>query len=183
MKLPTLTTLGLTIAFVACAATPPPTVEKAAGLPPADANGQYSMSWPSLGRGTARFITIELGPDTLEHCRGVSPKFPFDSSTAFVEDKDQLAALVRCLNHESMLSRGVLLVGRADPRGTDAYNLALGSRRAEQIREFLVGEGLAPERIATESEGKRDAKGNLPAYSRGYDWRVDVVVVGGEHQP
>src|SRR5580700_2011302 len=46
MKLSTLATLGLSIVFVACAANPPPTVEKTAGLPPADANGQYSMSWP-----------------------------------------------------------------------------------------------------------------------------------------
>jgi len=166
MKLYILATLGLSIALGACAANPPPpTVESRAGLPPADANGQYSMSWPALGRGAARFITVEMGPDTLEHCRNVSPKFPFDSSTALVEDKDQLAALVRCLNHESMQSRGVLLVGRADPQGTETYNLALGARRAERIREFLVREGLAPERIATESEGKHDAKGNLPAYA------------------
>ena len=89
-------------------------------------------------------IAIELGPDTLARCRDVSPKFPFDSVTAYVEDKDQLAALVLCLNHESMRSRGVLLVGRADPRGSTAYNDDLGQRRADQIRVFLVGAGLAP---------------------------------------
>jgi peptidoglycan-associated lipoprotein len=184
MKLASLATFGV-LALVACASNPPPThtVEASAGLPPPNANGEYSPSWPTLGNGAARFISVELGPDALAHCRDVSPKFPFDSSTAYVESKDQLTALVGCLNHESMQARGVLLVGRADPRGTDTYNMALGSRRAEQIREFLVHEGLSPDRIATESEGKRDAKGNLPAYSNGFDRRVDVVVLGGEHRP
>jgi len=183
MKLTTSTLGLLSMALVACAAETGTVTTSSASLPPPNANGEYSPSWPTLGNGIARFITIELGPDTLAQCRMVSPKFPFDSATTYVEDKDQLAAFVRCLNHESMRTRTVLLVGRADPRGSDAYNMKLGLKRAEQIREFLTREGLAPERIlATETEGKRDARGNLPDYSFGYDRRVDVVVLG-EHHP
>jgi OOP family OmpA-OmpF porin len=174
----------LGVALGACGTTDKTTVTNtSAQLPPPNVSGEYRPSWPSLGHGIERIITVQLGPDTLAHCRDVSPKFPFDSAIVYVEDRDQLAALVRCLNHESMQSRGVLLVGRADPRGTDEYNMRLGARRAEQIREFLVHEGLSANRIAAESEGKRDAKGNLPEYSFGYDRRVDVVVVGGAHQP
>ncbi len=177
--------LGLLgLALTGCAGESATTTATTSGaLPPPNANGEYSLTWPALGTGPERVITIQLGPDTLTHCRDVSPKFPFDSEIAYVEDKDQLAALVRCLNHESMLSRGVLLVGRADPRGTTTYNMSLGMKRADRIREFLIGQGLSASRIATASEGKADAKGNLPDYSYGYDRRVDVVVVGGTHQP
>jgi len=171
--------------LVACASgTTTTTTTTSSTLPPPDSNGEYHPGWPTLGRGVERFITIQLGPDTFEHCRMVSPKFPFDSSMTYVQDKDQLAAFVRCLNHPSMLDRKVALVGRADPRGSDAYNMQLGMRRADAIRDFLVQEGLSPDRIVSlDSEGKRDAKGYLPEYSFGYDRRTDVIVLGAAHQP
>jgi len=171
-------------ALVACAKTTSTTTVTSSALPPTDSNGEYHPGWPTLGRGVERFITIQLGPDTFEHCRMVSPKFPFDSALTYVQDKDQLAAFVRCLNHPSMLERKVALVGRADPRGSDDYNMKLGMQRADAIRDFLIQEGLSPDRIVSiDSEGKRDAKGQLPEYSFGYDRRTDVIVLGGAHQP
>ena len=48
----------------------------------------------------------------------------------------------------------IRIEGNADERGTREYNLALGSRRANSVREFLVGHGVAAARIATISYGK-----------------------------
>jgi len=48
----------------------------------------------------------------------------------------------------------VVIEGHADERGTREYNLALGARRAEAVKAFLVGEGVAADRIATISYGK-----------------------------
>jgi hypothetical protein len=176
----------LAAALSACtAANVSKTTVTSSRLPPPDADGQYRPGWPTLGHGYERFITIQLGPDGFEHCRMVSPKFPFDSATSYVEDKDQLAAFVRCLNHPEMAGRKVALIGRADPRGTDDYNMKLGAKRADSIRDYLVSAGLAPDRIVyIESEGKRDAKGSTDGdYSFGYDRRVDVRVLGGAHAP
>lgn len=44
--------------------------------------------------------------------------------------------------------------GHADERGSTEYNLALGSRRAEAVREFLVGFGLDPNRFSIQSFGE-----------------------------
>jgi peptidoglycan-associated lipoprotein len=44
--------------------------------------------------------------------------------------------------------------GNCDERGTREYNLALGARRADSVREFLVAHGVAPSRITTISYGK-----------------------------
>jgi len=44
--------------------------------------------------------------------------------------------------------------GHADERGTREYNLALGERRANSVKEYLVSLGVAPNRIATISYGK-----------------------------
>jgi peptidoglycan-associated lipoprotein len=48
----------------------------------------------------------------------------------------------------------VLVAGNADERGTETYNLALGQRRANRARDYLVAQGVAPSRIQTISYGK-----------------------------
>ena len=53
-------------------------------------------------------------------------------------------------------NRDVLLIieGHCDERGTDAYNLALGERRARAVRDYLVAHGVAADRITTVSYGE-----------------------------
>lgn len=48
----------------------------------------------------------------------------------------------------------IQVAGNCDERGTREYNLALGSRRANAVRDFLVGLGVNPSRISTVSYGK-----------------------------
>jgi peptidoglycan-associated lipoprotein len=44
--------------------------------------------------------------------------------------------------------------GHCDDRGSEEYNLALGDRRANAVKEFLVGQGIAANRIMTVSYGE-----------------------------
>lgn len=48
----------------------------------------------------------------------------------------------------------VLIAGNADERGTREYNLALGARRANAARDYLVSQGVDPSRVSTVSYGK-----------------------------
>ena len=48
----------------------------------------------------------------------------------------------------------VRIEGNADERGTREYNLALGARRANSVRDFLVSNGVTSDRISTISFGK-----------------------------
>lgn len=48
----------------------------------------------------------------------------------------------------------VQVEGNCDERGTEEYNLALGERRAETVKQSLVAEGIAADRIHTISYGK-----------------------------
>jgi peptidoglycan-associated lipoprotein len=48
----------------------------------------------------------------------------------------------------------VLIAGNADEQGTETYNLALGNRRADFTRDYLVAQGIAAARIQTISYGK-----------------------------
>jgi peptidoglycan-associated lipoprotein len=51
----------------------------------------------------------------------------------------------------------VRLEGHADERGTREYNMALGERRATSVKEFLVMQGVASERIEVISFGEERA--------------------------
>jgi peptidoglycan-associated lipoprotein len=48
----------------------------------------------------------------------------------------------------------VIISGNCDERGTEEYNLALGERRAAAVKDYLVAEGIAADRISTISYGK-----------------------------
>jgi peptidoglycan-associated lipoprotein len=48
----------------------------------------------------------------------------------------------------------IRIEGNCDERGTREYNLALGARRANSVKDFLVARGVSPSRITTISFGK-----------------------------
>ena len=48
----------------------------------------------------------------------------------------------------------IVIEGHADERGTDEYNLALGERRANSAREYLISQGVDPFRIEVVSFGE-----------------------------
>jgi peptidoglycan-associated lipoprotein len=67
------------------------------------------------------------------------------------------------------------LVGHADPRGEDEYNMLLGGRRADNVKAAIVAEGMAGGKIATTSRGELDATGTEET-SWSKDRRVDVML-------
>jgi peptidoglycan-associated lipoprotein len=52
------------------------------------------------------------------------------------------------------MSTKIMVEGHADPRGTNEYNLALAERRAGAVRDYLVGLGIAADRITIVSKGE-----------------------------
>jgi len=48
----------------------------------------------------------------------------------------------------------IAIEGHADERGTREYNIALGARRAETVKNFLISQGIDPRRVRTVSFGK-----------------------------
>jgi peptidoglycan-associated lipoprotein len=51
-------------------------------------------------------------------------------------------------------STRITVEGHADSRGTSEYNLALGDRRANAVRDYLVSLGIAPDRVLAISKGE-----------------------------
>lgn len=75
----------------------------------------------------------------------------------------------------------VQLAGNCDERGTREYNLALGARRAEAARAFLVSLGIDSSRISTVSYGKErpvDSRSTEDAWSLNRNSTTTIVNVG-----
>jgi peptidoglycan-associated lipoprotein len=72
----------------------------------------------------------------------------------------------------------VRIEGNADERGTREYNLALGARRANAVREFLTGQGVAASRIETLSYGTErpiDPGTNEDAWAKNRNARTAIT--------
>jgi len=78
--------------------------------------------------------------------------FDFDSSTLPSDMRSALEDNVRYLEQNPGLL--VQIEGHCDERGTEEYNLALGQRRAESVREYMVRRGIDPARLTTISYGE-----------------------------
>lgn len=79
--------------------------------------------------------------------------FQFDSSSLTAEAKKVLDGQVGWLQDDGQIR--VVVEGHCDDRGTDEYNLALGRRRANAVKEYLVSKGIAANRIKVVSFGKK----------------------------
>jgi peptidoglycan-associated lipoprotein len=78
--------------------------------------------------------------------------YAFDRSNLSAESKATLDRQAAWLAKYGQVN--VQIAGNCDERGTEEYNIALGQRRANSARDYLVAKGVATARITTISYGK-----------------------------
>jgi peptidoglycan-associated lipoprotein len=78
--------------------------------------------------------------------------FDFDKSDIRPDARQALTADADFLRAQPSVK--VLVQGHCDERGSSEYNLGLGQRRADAVREFLVSLGISADRISTVTMGK-----------------------------
>jgi peptidoglycan-associated lipoprotein len=78
--------------------------------------------------------------------------FALDSVSVNAEGRQTLDRQVAFLRRYPTIS--LRIEGHADERGTREYNLALGDRRAQSVREYLLGQGISANRLQTTTYGK-----------------------------
>ena len=84
-------------------------------------------------------------------CRNVTVNFALDRSSLDGRAKSLLDANMSCFQQ---LTGQIRVEGHCDERGTTDYNLALGFRRADTVRSYLVSGGVAASRVVTTSFGE-----------------------------
>lgn len=93
--------------------------------------------------------------------------FPYDSSDIVGEGREALKNNIRVMKENSSLK--VQIEGHCDQRGGIQYNLALGERRANAVKQAMLAGGIGRDRVATISLGKEkplDNGNNEAAWGR-----------------
>ena len=104
------------------------------------------------GIGAPGSISDPTSPAYFNEAIGDRVLFAVDQSTLTPEGEAILTQQASWL-----MSNGdytAIIEGHADEQGTREYNLALGARRANTVRDFLVERGVAPRRLQTVTYGK-----------------------------
>jgi peptidoglycan-associated lipoprotein len=109
---------------------------------PEDGLGAYGKGGPATP-GSARDFAVNVGDIVY---------FSTDSVELTPEAQQTLANQARWLQKYPQYT--ITIEGHADERGTREYNIALGARRAQTVRDFLSRNGLNGARIRTISYGK-----------------------------
>ena len=171
--------VGLTATLAACASEKPRAGD--AAYAPRDGGMRADRPSQSDGalRGDARSPTsgsIHIDERIVKACGDLPvPHFAFDSASIHDEAADRLQTVARCFASGPLQGRSLRLVGRADPRGTSMYNLALGQDRATSVARYLESSGVPRPRIQTMSRGDLDASGtDEEGWER--DRRVDLLL-------
>jgi peptidoglycan-associated lipoprotein len=175
--------LGLAVSLVAigCSkdkkvAKPTPTTEAKAPAKPAD-----NATLEKLPADTQVSQSISLSGDIVQLCgikvqtTSASPTFDYDKAELSPEDRAVLDQLATCLTTGALKGKAVALVGRADPRGTEEYNLGLGSQRAGSVSTYLTRLGVQATQLNVSTRGALDATGTDEAGWQ-KDRRVDITL-------
>jgi peptidoglycan-associated lipoprotein len=111
--------------------------------PPAAPASQPAPVTSSIVPGSAEDLRVNVG-DTVH----------FAYNEYNVEDADKQILGRQAAWLQKYPSVKVTVEGHADERGTREYNLALGARRANAVKEYLVSQGVSTARVDTVSYGK-----------------------------
>ena len=135
--------------LAACSTTPKDT---------ADSSGSGSTSTSSDVSSSAETETTEsasIEPGSQEDLIvnvGDRVFFNYDSSDLDTDAQELLQDQVAWLKQYSDVS--VIIEGHCDERGTREYNLALGEKRAQSVKNYIINLGISADRVSTISYGK-----------------------------
>ena len=148
---------------VSCAKKPAAPIPQPA--PPPPAAGAASPATPSTASSAQPIddsVPVPVGGDDAVNSRSIedlnrnSPLKPafFGLDSAELDGSGRANVFANAEILKRYPSWVVTIEGHCDERGTAEYNLALGERRAVAVRTYLVGLGIAPDRLRSVSYGK-----------------------------
>ncbi len=145
--------LSATLVLAGCSTTTTskPNEPNAASVkPPAERNRSVAASSPSA----SSLEALRRGESTATPASSPLKEiyFDFDRYDLRSDARETLKANAGWL--KTNLSAIVQIEGHCDERGTTEYNLALGAKRAQAAKDYLVALGVAAERLSTISYGK-----------------------------
>ena len=153
---------------------PPPIFKEAAPTPPPVVQAPPVIQAPSIDPNAP----VPGSTADFAYQAGGEPRiyFGYNSYTLNADARAALGRQAQWLQTYSNVS--AIVEGNADERGTREYNLALGARRADTVKAFLVSQGVSPSRLTTVSYGKErpiDANSNEAGWSRNRNGHTNIT--------
>jgi peptidoglycan-associated lipoprotein len=137
----------------AVAPAPPPAPQALAPTPPPPAPAPQVLAPPAPAAPAPAAVQPRSAPaEFAENPALAAIHFDFDKSVIRPEDARSLDASAGWLRENPKAL--VLIEGHCDERGTNEYNVALGERRAQATRAYLVSRGIAEGRMTIISYGE-----------------------------
>ncbi|MEE9348312.1 MAG: peptidoglycan-associated lipoprotein Pal [Robiginitomaculum sp.] len=180
---------GLTLAMSACATKPKPVVETPAPVaervPPKPVFKKPDPAPVPVATPAPQIVDVALpaGPtpgsvDDFMATAGDRVFFGYNQYNLTSQAREVLRSQAQWM---SQYGETIVVVGgHADERGTREYNLALGARRADAVKGFLVSQGVNPSRITTVSYGKeRPMDGRSTEEAWALNRNGHTAIVGG----
>lgn len=148
-----------TAVFAACSSTP--TKEQdAAAVEDRGAAGSQAAKPPTTGPSTKPMDSQAVSGNPLKDPANILSKrsiyFELDSNTVKEEFKPLVSAHARYLQQNR--NQKMTVQGNADERGSREYNLALGQRRADAVKQMMTLLGAQADQIETVSFGEEKPK-------------------------
>lgn len=168
---------GLTLA--ACESSPEVNSSASGDGSAASAAGQAGTGGPVTSGDVSRQVTAQSPGSSEDFVVNVGDRvlFGFDRFDLSPEARTIVENQVTWLKR--FQGATITVEGHADERGTREYNLALGERRANSVRDYMIALGIEPNRVKTLSYGKErpvDPASSEDAWQRN---RRSVTVVDG----
>ena len=139
------------LAIAGCAKTPGE--EGLAGMASGGDRGRYAGDGAGYDHGGVRGTALAGPGSAQDFAQNVGDRVFFESDSSDLTPKSQ-ATLDRQVAWLKRYDRSFIIEGHADERGTREYNFALGARRAETTKEYMLARGIPASRIRTISYGK-----------------------------
>ncbi|MCG6942680.1 MAG: peptidoglycan-associated lipoprotein Pal [Thiohalocapsa sp.] len=162
------------LAVAGCATQPPPpqqTPPSGAELDALRPSGDTAAEVPEP-LGPAKPLSPLDDPNSPLYNKVVY--FDYDTAEIRPQDTDLLRTHAAYIYRTPGVT--VTLEGHTDERGTRDYNLALGDRRADAVQQFLVAEGVPPEKLRRLSYGEeRPAESGSTERAWALNRRVELV--------
>lgn len=171
-----LSLLGLGLAL-ACGSDPPPPPKTADAAPLGPAPAPAPIANNPKPDDDPKKSNINISDEIRKAC-GITDAeafFAYDSANVREQDKAVLQKLAVCFTTGPLKGREMRLVGHADNRGEEDYNMVLGQNRADNVKNAIVSAGMTAAKALTTSRGELDATGSDDA-SWQKDRRVDIVL-------
>lgn len=135
--------IAASLALGACAKKAPQQLPPDPGPAVSTGSTEGTSTAPTPGS-QADFVAQMMGQDTIY----------FDTDKFNVDGADQAALQAQAGWLQKYPGKRATIEGHADERGTREYNLALGERRANAAKNYLVSLGVDASRLTTVSYGK-----------------------------